>query len=171
MFRTRDVLSLSFFLIFLLSTSYGTSEVLLNGTSVYLSTGESYGLYQGYVLSLKSVSGSSVWFELAYNDKIVKSEIVNVEGYFIYNKSNSTVLAVKVDNVYAGSSELVKLLLYQFIDPDVPAPAEIETTPKKVQNPDDNNPAIRIHTPMEPLIWTIGIILVLILFYILRKFW
>lgn len=146
---------------------------LLNGTGIYLAAGDSYGLYQGYVLSLKSTSSDgSVWLQLEENDIIVKSEIVANNGYFIYNKTNRTILSVRVGNVYSGSQEqtLVSLFLYQFVDPDLPSPVVTETIPEGTYNP-ANNPIARIHAPKEPVIWALGIVFVLILFYILRRLW
>jgi hypothetical protein len=166
----RDVI----YLFILIQAGSAASDILLNGTGIYLASGDSYGLYQGYVLSLKSVSGDSVWLQLAENDTIVKSEIVANRGYFIYNKTNRTILSVKVDNIYSGSSEqsLVSLFpVYQFIDPEKPLPDITEIIPKDTGNPGNDNPSVRIYTPGEPVIWTLGIVFTLILFYILRKLW
>lgn len=165
----RDVI----YLFLLIQTGSAVSDILLNGTGIYLASGDSYGLYQGYVLSLKSVSGDSVWLQLAENDTIVKSEIVANKGYFIYNKTNRTILSVKVDNIYSGSSEqsLVSLFpVYQFIDPEKPLP-DITKIPKDTRNPGNGNPPVRIYTPGEPVIWTLGIVFTLILLYVLRKLW
>jgi len=170
----RKALILFLFFCFL-SPGSGENDVLLNGTGIYLATGDSYGLYQGYMLSVKSVSGDgSVWLQLSEHDKIVKSEIVVNGGYFIYNKQNRTILSVKVDNLYSGSAEqsLVSLSpVYQFIDHELPAPDITGTIPEDMPNPAKNNPPVRIHTPEEPVIWTLGIVSVLILVYILRKLW
>ncbi|MDD5473365.1 MAG: S-layer protein domain-containing protein [Candidatus Methanoperedens sp.] len=149
-------------------------DTLLNGTAVYLATGDSYGLYQGYVLDVKSVSNDgSVWLQLTENDRIVKSDIVVDKGYFIYNKTNRTILSVKVDNIYSGSPEqnLVSLYIHQFTDPDMPMPDITEIIPDTTRNPGNNNSSVRIYTPEEPLIWVFGIVFILILFYVLRKLW
>ncbi|VVB84997.1 Uncharacterised protein [uncultured archaeon] len=75
----------------------------MNGTGIYLASGDSYGLYQGYILSLKSVSSDgSVWVQLTEKDKIVKNDIVHDYGYFTYNKPNSTILSVKIEKIYSG---------------------------------------------------------------------
>ncbi|MDP2766819.1 MAG: S-layer protein domain-containing protein [Candidatus Methanoperedens sp.] len=172
--RVRNVLYLFLSLLFLVSPSHGVSDILLNGSTIPLVTGDSYGLYQGYILTLKSVSEDSVWLQLIENDKIVKSEVVAIKGYFIYNKANRTILSVKVDNIYSGSPEqnLVSLFpVYQFIDPEKPLPDITEVIPKDTRNPVNDKSSVRIHTPREPVIWTLGIVFVLILFYILRKYW
>jgi hypothetical protein len=175
MSRVRNVLCLFLSLLILVSLSHGATDILLNGSTVPLVTGDSYGLYQGYVLTLKSVSGDSVWLQLTENDKIVKSEVVAIKGYFIYNKTNRTILSVKIDNIYSGSSEqnLVSLYpVYQFTDPDKPLPNITEKVPEDNQNSSkvDNSPVI-ISTPKEPVIWTMGIVFILILFYLVRKYW
>ncbi len=172
--RNTPVLFLFFLFFFLASTDSVTGDILLNGTNIYVASGDSYGLYQGYVLSIKSVSSDgSVWLQLTENDKIVKSEIV-AKDYFFYNKSNRIILAVKVDNIYYGSSEqtLVSLFpVYQYADPDFPVPDITEMIPKDVNNSVDKNPAPRMHTPGEPVIWAAGIVFILVLYYIMRKLW
>jgi hypothetical protein len=156
----------------------GGGNLLINGTNIYLATGDSYGLYQGYILSLKSASSEGfVWLELADNDKIVKSEIVYTPGEFVYNKTidnntNWTILSVKVDTVYSGSSEknLISMRIYQFGDIDKPF-INITSFPENKVTSENHSSSPRSKPPQDELIWAIGIILVLILFYVLRKFW
>ncbi len=172
--RVRKVLYLFFSLLILVSLSHGATDILLNGSAIPLVTGDSYGLYQGYVLTLKSVSGDSVWLQLTDNDRIVKSEVVAINGYFIYNKTNMTILSAKIDNIYSGSSEqsLVSLYpVYQFTDPDKPPPNITEEIPDNQNLSRHDNSSIRISTPEEPVIWAFGIVFILILFYIARKYW
>lgn len=168
----RQVLSLLLSL-FLISTGSAASDVLLNGTNIYLATGDSYGLYQGYILNLKSVSSDgSVWLQLDSNDQMVKSEIVSSYGSFVYNKSNRTILSIKVDRVYSGSSDqaLVSFLLYQFKDPDMPLSNQSGTLPSNTHDT-GNDESPRLKPPREPVIWALGIFSVLSLIYILRKLW
>ena len=156
----------------------GVGNLLINGTNIYLATGDSYGLYQGYILSLKSASSEGfVWLELADNDKIVKSEIVYTPGEFVYNKTiynntNWTVLSIKVDTVYSGSSEknLISMRIYQFGDIDKPF-INITNVPENNETSENNSISPGFKPPQEEFIWALGIILVLILFYVLRKFW
>lgn len=173
--RIRNVLALFLSLILFICIGSGVSDTLLNGTSIYLATGDSYPLYQGYAISLKSVSSDgSIWIQLTENDKIVKSDIVGNKDYFIYNKTNRTILSAKVDNVYSGSSEKNLVLLFpvhQFIDPDLPAPSQTDVMPENPGYQDNGSQPVRLYTPGEPLIWTLGITFILVLFYILRKLW
>ena len=147
--------------------------ILLNCTKLYLATGDHYGLYQGYVLSLKSASSDgTVWLELTDDDKIVKSEIVYNPGEFVYNKNNNTIISVKVDRIYSGSSEqnLISLYLFQFTDSEKTLPSK---TPLIENNATRGNSSSipNIKPPREPLIWVLGFVLVLILLYVVRKFW
>jgi len=172
--RSAPILFIFFLFFFFASTGSGKGDILLNGTSIYLASGDSYGLYQGYVISVKSVSSDgAVWLQLTENNKIVKSEIL-ARDYFIYNKSNRTILSIKVDNVYYGASEqtLVSLFpVYQYIDPDLPVPDITEMIQRDVNNSVDKNTTARIHTPGEPVIWAAGVVFILVLYYILRKLW
>ncbi len=156
-----------------MQTGAGDRNILLNGTNVYLATGDSYGLYQGYVLSLKSATNDgSAWLELTDNDKIVKSEIVYAPGEFAYNKTNQTILSIKIDRVYSGSLDrnLISLYIYQFTDPEKPLPQKTAIPDNNV-TPDSNRAPPKIKPPQEPLIWALGIAFVIILFYVLRKLW
>ncbi|VVB91908.1 S-layer protein [uncultured archaeon] len=168
-------LALSLLLVpFLITTGSAANSTLLNGTHIYLATGDSYGLYQGYILNLKSVgSDGSIWLQLNQKEQTVKSDVVRNYDYFTYNKTNKTIISIKVDNIYSGSSEqsLVSLYLYQFIDPSMPAPNQTEIVPVQTRNPDNNISLPRIRTPQEPYIWALGILLVLALFYMVRKLW
>ncbi|MDW7725623.1 MAG: S-layer protein domain-containing protein [Candidatus Methanoperedens sp.] len=152
-----------------------TGKILLDGTTVYITSGDSYTLYQKYIISVKSVrDDGSIWLQLTINDEAVKSDIVAIGDYFIYNKTNITIFSARVNNVYAGSSEegLVTLSpVYQYKDPDLPAPVMTEKVPDNNMRIDNENPPAGIYTPMEPLVWLMGIILIVILFYILRKLW
>jgi hypothetical protein len=160
-------------LLFFSSSADARSDILFNGTNMYLATGESITLYQGYVLSLKSVSSDgSMWLQLTDNETIVKSEIVYSYGSFIYNRSNKTIISLKVDKVYSGQSEqnLVSYFLYQFNDPEKPFPDKT-IIPQNTMTPINNNPTPATRPSSELLILTIGISLSLLLFYIVRKLW
>lgn len=172
MLRNVSTLFLSLFFMTLISSA--ANDILLNGTDFYLTTGEPKGLDQGYVLTIKSVSSDgSAWLQLTENDNIVKSEIVRDYGYLMYNKTNRTILSIKINKIYSGSLEqnLVALSVYQFIDPTKPAPAKTSIIPGDNQEPGSNNSSTLLNNPPESMIWTIGIIFILILFYALRKLW
>ena len=156
-----------------LSSAGARSDILFNGTNMYLATGESSILYQGYVLSLKSVSSDgSMWLQLTDNETIVKSEIVYNYGSFEYNKSNKTIIALKVDKVYSGQSEqyLVSYFLYQFNDPEKPFPDKT-IIPENTVTIKNNNSIPATRPSSETLIWVLGISFILLLFYVVRKLW
>lgn len=168
-------LNLLIILLFLstLPSTAARSDILINGTNMYLATGESSTLYQGYVLSLKSVSSDgSMWLQLNDNDKILKSEIVYSYGSFVFNKSNKTIISLKVEKVYSGPSEknLISFFLYQYNDPEKPFPVET-IIPGNTANPGNNNTFPEAKRSIDPIIWIFGIAFVLLLFYFVRKLW
>lgn len=173
----RDVLKLlSGFtiLFFFIPGVAALNYTLLNGTGIYLATGETQSMGQGYVLTLKSVSdGGAVWIQLSQNDTFIKSQILLAGDYFYYNKSNRTIISFKVDTVYSGSPEkdLVSLFpVYQYLDYGLPIPTPTYTEPDNTTDP-ANTSSGKVPASKEPLIWSVGIIFLLILFIILRKLW
>jgi len=151
------------------------SDIILNGTHYYLSSGDSYGLYQGYILTLKSVSSEgSVWLELRANDTIVKSDIVHQKDFFTYNKTNRTTLSIKVDTIYSGSKDqkLVSFFpIYQYSDTDLPTTEITEITPSETPNKENYSVNPPKETLQEPMILAAAIILLFIIIYLVRKSW
>lgn len=162
-------------LFFLAFSGSGSSDILLNGTHYYLSSGDSYGLYQGYVLTLKSVGNEgSVWLELRKNDTIVKSDIVHQKEFFTYNKTNRIILSIKVDTIYSGSKDqkLVSLFpIYQYADPDLPLPRITEITPSETTDKENYGTNPPKETLQEPMILAAAIILLFVIIYLVRKSW
>ena len=171
----RKIVTLVVFIFLLASSVSGASDILLNGTSIYISNGGSYGLYQGYVITIKSVSNDgSAWIELTSNDTSVKSEIVHVKDFFTYNKTNRTILSLRVDNIYSGSNDktLVSFFpAYQYIDPDMPAPKRIDITPIETPSQENNSTLPKQEAVPETVIAVIGIFFIVFIFYIIRKLW
>jgi hypothetical protein len=163
-------------LIFIFASSASEAgDIILNGTGFYLSTGESYGLAQGYIITLKSASNDgSAWIELTSSDTFVKSEIVHIKDFFTYNKTNRTILSLRLDNIYSGSNDknLVSFFpVYQYIDPDMPVPEIIEIT--SVVTPAGENISVPPQQKAVPetAIVVIGIFCILFMLYIIRKLW
>ena len=174
MVQGRTVLQGFIYLLLFAVMSSGAGEILMNGTNIYLTTGESKELYQGYVLNLKSVSSDgSVWLQLTERDNTVKSEVVRDSGYFIFNKTNRTILSIKVDKVYSGSpgQNLVSITLSQFLDPDMPAPTQTSKEPVNNRGADNNVSLPGSQPSLEPTVLALGAVLIIILFYMVRKFW
>ena len=170
----RKTVTLIFIFLFASSAS-GASDILLNGTSLYIPTGGSYGLYQGYIITLKSVSNDgSAWVELTSNDTFVKSEIVHIKGFFTYNKTNRTILSLKLDNIYSGSNDKALVSFYpayQYIDPDMPKPKIIGIIPVETPGQDNNITPPKQKPVPETVIAVIGILFIVFVFYIIRKLW
>jgi hypothetical protein len=171
----RKIFTLVVLIVFFASSASAADDIILNGTSFYLYTDGSYGLAQGYVISLKSVSSDgSAWLELTSNDKFIKSEIVHIKDLFIYNKTNKTILSLRVDNIYSGSNDknLVSFFpVYQHIDPDMPTPEIIEITPGKTQEQENNSIFPQQKAVPETAIVVIGIFFILFMVYIIHKLW
>ncbi len=171
----RKIFSLVVFIFIFASSASGASDILLNGTSLYISTGDSYGLFQGYIITLKSVSNDgSAWIELTSSDMIVKSEIVRIKEFFTYNKTNRTILSLRLDNIYSGSNDtnLASFFpVYQYIDPDMPAPKKIDQTPIETPGQENNIEVPQQNAVPEPAIVVIGVLFILFILYIIRKLW
>ncbi|NJD77639.1 MAG: hypothetical protein FIB08_11170 [Candidatus Methanoperedens sp.] len=172
MVRMKVLIYIVSILLFSIITGTAAGKTLINGTNIYITTGEPMGLEQGYVLVAKSVSNDgSVWLQLIDDDKIVKSEIVRDYGYFMYNKTNTTILSIKIEKIYSGSVEnLVALSVYQVPDPDKPVPdrTKIRENP---EDPGNDSSLPRVVSRSEVALWPLGIALIVILFYALRKLW
>jgi hypothetical protein len=171
----REIFASVILIFFFASSASSEGDIILNGTSFYLSTGESYGLGQGYIISIKSVSNDgSAWIELTSNDKFIQSEIVQINGFFTYNKTNRTILSLRLNNIYSGSSDknLISFFpVYQYIDPDMPAPGIIGITPVETQVQENNSTLLQQKAASETAIAVIGIFFILFMFYIIRKLW
>src|SRR5659263_622623 len=158
---SRKIFTFVVFIFIFASSATGASDILLNGTSFYISTGDSYGLFQGYIITLKSVSNDgSAWIELTSSDMIVKSEIVNIKELFTYNKTNRTILSLRLDTIYSGSNDknLVSFFpVYQYIDPDMPAPKIIGITPAETYSLENNSTLPQQNVFSETAIVEIGV--------------
>jgi len=101
-------------------------DVLVNDSSIYLVTGNSWHFYQGYNLSIKGVNqeADSVWLELSLGNKILKTQVLGEGNNFTYQKNNRTILNITVNTIYAGDGEeLVTFApVFQYVDVELPAP-------------------------------------------------
>ncbi|MCL7415121.1 MAG: hypothetical protein M8349_03540 [ANME-2 cluster archaeon] len=124
------------------------TEPLINGTGLYLSSGQTWTFYQGYSLTLKSVSNNKdrAWVQLKLNDTVVKSAILSLNEVFYYNMtkhynmSNYSIetvqFSLKVSGLYSGENAYLVTFspVYQYYDPALPDP-----TPTPTARPDDLN--------------------------------
>jgi len=172
---SRKIFTCVALIFFFASSVSAAGDIILNGTSFYLSSGDSYSLGQGYIISLKSVSNDgSVWIELTSDNRFIKSEIVHIKNFFTYNKTNRTILSLGVDNIYSGSNDksLVSFFpVYQYIDPDMPAPKIMDIPPAGTPGQENNSTFPQQKAVPEIGIVVIGIFFILFMFYIIRKLW
>ncbi|MBW6471255.1 MAG: hypothetical protein K0A90_08555 [Methanosarcinaceae archaeon] len=104
------------------------NEVLVNGSGMYLTTGDSWLFYQGYELVFKGLSlsqgGDKVWMELLLNSESVDDKIIREGEYFVYARNSNEIFNITVDTIYAGSDGgLVTFKpVWQYLDPTLPEP-------------------------------------------------
>jgi hypothetical protein len=100
-------------------------EVLMNGTGIYLTTGESWTFDQGYALTVKSVNQGTneAWLELSLNRSVLMEGIFREKDTLVYSRGTE-ILNITLDTIYSSpSGELVTFTpVYQYLDPQLPAP-------------------------------------------------
>lgn len=113
-------------------------DVLVNDTSIYLLTGNTWHFYQGYNFSIKSVNqeADSVWLELSLGNKPLQSQILSEGDTFIYKKNGRTILNITVNVIYAGDGEELVAFspVFQYMDGDLPEPLIPEDESNENQN-------------------------------------
>ncbi len=99
--------------------------LLINGTGIFLTTGDSWDFYQGYVFAVRSVNleQKQVWVKLLHEDELLKEAILSEGDSFVYSKEEE-ILNITVDTIYASTSgELITFKsVYQYQDSDLPEP-------------------------------------------------
>ena len=104
------------------------NDVLVNGSGLYLTTGDSWSFYQGYELVFKGLSsspgGDKVWIELLLNGESVDDTIMREGEHFEYTRNSKEIFNITVDTIYSGSgSGLVTFKpVYQYLDTTLPKP-------------------------------------------------
>lgn len=104
------------------------NDVLVNGSGLYLTTGDSWSFYQGYELVFKGLSsspgGDKVWMGLLLNGESEDDAIMREGEYFEYTRNSKKIFNITVDTIYSGSgSGLVTFKpVYQYLDPTLPKP-------------------------------------------------
>ncbi len=113
-------------------------DVLVNDTSIYLLTGNTWHFYQGYNFSIKSVNqeADSVWLELSSGNTMLKSQILGEGDTFTYEKNGRTILSITVNSIYTGDEEELVAFspVFQYMDGDLPKPAIPEDESDEGQN-------------------------------------
>ncbi len=130
---------LLFLLSFIPTATCAEDELLLNGTGIFLTTGESWSFDQGYHLRVKSVNPANdrVWVELSLNGEILHEGILG-EGESLVYSHNREILNITMDTIYTSpSGELVTFKpVYQYLDPALPEP-EVHKDTEDNQSQDD----------------------------------
>ena len=115
------------FLFFLsISGAAFSSPVLINGTGIFLTTGDSWDFYQGYTLTVTSVNleQKQAWVKLLHDDELLKEQILSEKDSLVYSK-NEEILNITLDTIYISpGGELITFKpVYQYQDMDLPEPA------------------------------------------------
>lgn len=110
------------------------TRLLIDGEGQVLVNGEQRTFYQGYSIVIKGVGsrGDKAWIELMQNGTTVDYGVFGADDHFVYEKKDE-IFNVTIDHIYVGSQkDLVFFYVYQYLDPDLPAPApgsRFDTTP------------------------------------------
>lgn len=138
------LISIKILLLVLVTTPQAYAEqriytTLINGTSIYLTPGETWPFYQGYSFSLKSITEEKGWVVLKLNDTIIKSAVLEPGETFYYNVTpldfrERVIISLRVAGIYSGeNSEIVTFSpVYQYSNLDLPS-----ATPIPTQGPDN----------------------------------
>ncbi|MDW7731633.1 MAG: hypothetical protein SCH66_04275 [Methanolobus sp.] len=144
----RDIIITVVLVVFLFSflpvSMCAGDEMLLNGTGIFLTTGETWNFDQGYQLKLKSVNPTSdrVWVVLSLNGEILHEGILG-EGETLTYSHNREILNITLDTIYSSpTGELITFTpVYQYLDPELPEPETQDNT--EGEQPDDNESDIQ----------------------------
>jgi hypothetical protein len=110
------------------------TRLLIDGEGQVLVNGEQRTFYQGYSIVIKGVGsrGDKAWVELLQNGTTVDYGVFGADDHFVYGKKDE-IFNVTIDHIYVGSQkDLVFFYVYQYLDPDLPAPtpgSPFNTTP------------------------------------------
>ena len=129
----KIIVILAFMLVSLTCFSISASalendDVLVNGSGMYLTTGDSWSFYQGYEFVFKGLSSSQgenkVWIELLLNGESVDDTIMREGECFAYTRNSKEIFNITADTIYSGSDGgLVTFKpVYQYLDPTLPDP-------------------------------------------------
>ncbi|MEL4305148.1 S-layer protein domain-containing protein [Methanococcoides sp. LMO-2] len=105
-------------------------EVLLDGTGIFIESGDSWEFSQGYVFVVKDVNeDGGAWVELSLDGALLKDVILQEGDVFVYSRDSNEIFNMTVDTIYYGSdAELVTFRpVYQYRDIALPAPLPDES--------------------------------------------
>ena len=135
------LVSLTFFSIS--ASALENDDVLVNGSGMYLTTGDSWSFYQGYEFVFKGLSssqgGDKVWIELLLNGESMDDTIIREGECFVYTRNSKEIFNITADTIYSGSDGgLVTFKpVWQYIDPTLPDP-DMTQGPGSVDNSNES---------------------------------
>jgi len=110
---------------------------LVNGTDIFLCTGQTWTFYQGYSLTLMfiNINGNKGWVQFRLNETVIKSATISPDVILYYNitvnDTNETVIFhFKVSGMYSGEDTHIVTFspVYQYYNPGLPEPTALPTT-------------------------------------------
>ncbi len=122
-------------------------EPIINGTGIFIATGESWDFYQGYKITIVSVNQGKgqAWVKVTLNDDPIHEKILN-EGENINYSREYEILNLTLDTIYSNpGSDLVTFKpVYQYRDIKLPDPIfeeeeSIPTNESDESTEDDNS--------------------------------
>lgn len=132
--RATDLLCIFIIVILMVftgQTSAAEDDVLLNGTGIYIETGDAWTFEQGYSFVIRGVNedNSKVWVDLWLDNNNTQDMIMQPGEMFVYSTSSGEILNITLDSIYYGpEGELVMFKpVYQYLDPELPEPSYIGT--------------------------------------------
>lgn len=136
-------ISVSLACISISASALENDNMLVNGTGMYVTTGNSLLFHQGYELVFKGLSpspdGDKVWIELLLNGETMDDTIIREGEHFTYIRNSKEIFNITVDTIYSGSYDgLVTFKpVYQYLDPALPEP-DMTQDPGSVGNSKDS---------------------------------
>ena len=139
--RKKYNVIIAFIIFFSIIAPVNAETLLMDGSGFFLTTGDSWDFYQGYVFTVRSVNleQKQVWVKLLHDDELLKEQILSEGDMFVYSKDEE-ILNITVDTIYVSSEgELIIFKpVYQYQDNNLPEPDIPDE--QKNENPNDQSP-------------------------------
>ncbi|WP_167879487.1 S-layer protein domain-containing protein [Methanococcoides sp. NM1] len=126
--RIRFFVSFLFILLLLILPVFGAqvkAEVLMDGASIFIETGNFWEFSQGYIFVIKDVNADGgAWVELSLDGVSLKDEVLYEGDIFVYSRDSIELFNMTVDTIYYGpGDDLVTFKpVFQYRDRSLPAP-------------------------------------------------
>lgn len=109
---------------------------LVNGTDIFLCTGQTWTFYQGYSLTLMfiNINGNKGWVQFKLNETVIKSATISPDTILYYNITlndinESVIFYLKTSVIYSGEDTHIVTFspVYQYYNPALPEPTALQT--------------------------------------------